>query len=92
MKVVLLDDQRRDAARTFINVLLVMRRLWRHSDRLRGVHIGHRQAPGCDQATVQHKPNLLSDNGPSYIADDWTKWIEVNGMRYVDGAPLHPQT
>ena len=25
-------------------------------------------ASGCDQATVLHKPRLLSDNGPSYIA------------------------
>lgn len=25
-------------------------------------------ASGCDQAHVHHKPRLLSDNGPSYIA------------------------
>ena len=50
------------------------------------------KASGCDQATVQHKPKLLSDNGPSYIADDLAKWIEANGMRHVRGAPLHPQT
>jgi transposase InsO family protein len=25
---------------------------------------------GCDQARVQHKPRLLSDNGPCYIADE----------------------
>ena len=28
-------------------------------------------ASGCDSATVLHKPRLLSDNGPSYIARDW---------------------
>lgn len=50
------------------------------------------KASGCDQATVQHKPKLLSDNGPSYIADDLAKWIEANGMSHVRGAPLHPQT
>jgi len=27
-------------------------------------------ASGCDHATVQHKPRLLSDNGPSYIAGE----------------------
>jgi hypothetical protein len=27
-------------------------------------------ASGCDQAHVQHRPRLLSDNGPSYIAQD----------------------
>lgn len=25
-------------------------------------------ASGCDSAAVLHKPRLLSDNGPSYIA------------------------
>jgi transposase InsO family protein len=27
-------------------------------------------ASGCDSATVRHKPRLLSDNGPSYIAGE----------------------
>ena len=27
-------------------------------------------ASGCDNATVLHKPRLLSDNGSSYIAGD----------------------
>ena len=27
-------------------------------------------ASGCDQATVLHKPRLLSDNGSSYVAGD----------------------
>ena len=27
-------------------------------------------ASGCDQAHVLHKPKLLSDNGPSYVAAD----------------------
>src|SRR3546814_2543636 len=27
-------------------------------------------ASGCDSATVLHKPRLLSDNGPSYIAGE----------------------
>jgi transposase InsO family protein len=27
-------------------------------------------ASGCDSATVLHKPRLLSDNGPSYIANE----------------------
>lgn len=49
-------------------------------------------ASGCDQATVLHKPKLLSDNGPSYIADELADWIEAKGMSHVRGAPLHPQT
>jgi len=50
------------------------------------------EASGCDQAAVLHKPRLLSDNGPSYIATDLAEWIEANGMSHVRGAPLHPQT
>ena len=28
------------------------------------------QASGCDQVHVLHKPRLLSDNGPSYVAGE----------------------
>jgi len=50
------------------------------------------KASGCDRAAVLHKPKLLSDNGPSYIATDLAEWIDANGMSHVRGAPLHPQT
>jgi transposase InsO family protein len=49
-------------------------------------------ASGCDSARVLHKPRLLSDNGPSYIASELAEWIDANGMSHVRGAPLHPQT
>jgi putative transposase len=49
-------------------------------------------ASGCDQATVLHKPRLLSDNGPSYIAGELADYIEAQQMSHVRGAPLHPQT
>src|SRR5690606_29040414 len=49
-------------------------------------------ASGCDQAHVQHRPRLLSDNGPSYIAQDLADYIAANGMDHVRGAPMHPQT
>ncbi|WP_123193217.1 IS3 family transposase [Pannonibacter phragmitetus] len=49
-------------------------------------------ASGCDQAHVQHRPRLLSDNGPSYIAQDLADYIQANGMDHVRGAPMHPQT
>ena len=48
-------------------------------------------ASGCDSARVLHKPKLLSDNGPSYIASELAEWIDANGMSHVRGAPLHPQ-
>ena len=49
-------------------------------------------ASGCDSATVLHKPRLLSDNGPSYIAGELAEYIEAQKMSHVRGAPLHPQT
>lgn len=49
-------------------------------------------ASGCDQAHVHHKPRLLSDNGPSYIAGELADYIEAQRMSHVRGAPLHPQT
>lgn len=50
------------------------------------------QASGCDQATVLHKPRLLSDNGSSYISGELADWLEDRQMDHVRGAPYHPQT
>ncbi len=49
-------------------------------------------ASGCDKATALHKPRLLSDNGPSYIAGELAEYIEAQKMSHVCGAPMHPQT
>ena len=49
-------------------------------------------ASGCDHANVLHRPRLLSDNGPSYIAGELAEYIEANQMSHVRGAPFHPQT
>jgi len=49
-------------------------------------------ASGCDSATVLHKPRLLSDNGPSYIAGELAEYIQARKMSHVRGAPMHPQT
>ena len=50
------------------------------------------QASGCDRAAIKHKPRLLSDNGPSYIASELADYIQQQKMSHVRGAPLHPQT
>jgi putative transposase len=49
-------------------------------------------ASGCDQAHVHHRPRLLSDNGPSYIAGKLAEYIEAQRMSHVRSAPCHPQT
>ena len=43
-------------------------------------------------AHVRHKPGLLSDNGPSYIAAELAEYLEAQRMSHVRGAPFHPQT
>jgi putative transposase len=49
-------------------------------------------ASGRDRARVRHRPRLLSDNGPSYVATDLAEWLDENGIEHVRGAPCHPQT
>jgi putative transposase len=41
------------------------------------------QASGLDQATVMHRPRLLSDNGSSYVSSDLAKWLEQQVRRNV---------
>jgi transposase InsO family protein len=50
------------------------------------------EASGCSTARVRHRPRLLSDNGPGYIADELAKWLDANAMEHIHGAPSHPQT
>jgi len=50
------------------------------------------EASGCDQATVRHKPRLLSDNGPSYVSSDMATWLDNKKIDHIRGAPFHPQT
>jgi transposase InsO family protein len=35
------------------------------------------QASGLDQAEVDCRPRLLSDNGPSYVAKDLADWLDA---------------
>ena len=45
-----------------------------------------------DRVRIQHKPRLLSDNGPCYISGDLSGYLEANGMQHTRGRPYHPQT
>ena len=49
-------------------------------------------ASGCTTARVRHRPRLLSDNGPSYIAGDPAAWLAERRIEHIRGAPCHPQT
>jgi transposase InsO family protein len=50
------------------------------------------QASGLDQVGADRRPRLLSDNGPSYVANDLSEWLEAKGMRHTRGKPYHPMT
>ena len=50
------------------------------------------KASGCDHANVLHRPRLLSDNGPNYIAGELADYLDGKQMDHVRGAPFHPQT
>jgi len=43
-------------------------------------------------AEIKHRPRLLSDNGPSYIAKDLADWLGERDMTHTRGKPYHPMT
>jgi putative transposase len=49
-------------------------------------------ASGCTAARVRHRPRLLSDNGPGYLAGELAKWLDERQIEHIRGAPCHPQT
>ena len=48
------------------------------------------EASGCNDN--HQKPRLLSDNGASYISENFADWLKDKGMRHSRGKPYHPQT
>src|ERR1700755_1402579 len=44
------------------------------------------QASGLDKAKVLHRPRLLSDNGPSYVASELGQWLEDKGISHIRGS------
>lgn len=47
---------------------------------------------GLDQVKVNHRPRLLSDNGPCYISVELADYLDSKGMAHTRGRPYHPQT
>ena len=47
---------------------------------------------GLEQATVRHRPRLLSDNGPCYISKELGEYLAEKEMSHTRGKPYHPQT
>ena len=51
-----------------------------------------RAATGVDRVRVEHKPRLLSDNGPCYIAKELKAYIKKHELGHTRGRPYHPMT
>jgi len=51
-----------------------------------------RAATGVDRVRVEHKPRLLSDNGPCYVAKDLGTYLKEHEMGHTRGRPYHPMT
>ena len=47
---------------------------------------------GLDQIKVNHRPRLLSDNGPCYLFGEWADYLDNQDMAHTRGRPWHPQT
>lgn len=44
------------------------------------------------QVKVRHRPRLLSDNGPCFLANELKDYLASMDMKHIRGAPYHPQT
>lgn len=47
---------------------------------------------GLKSMRVNHKPRLLSDNGPCYVSSELAHWLGEQGMNHTRGKPYHPMT
>ena len=47
---------------------------------------------GIQHVQVKHRPRLLSDNGPAFIADALRDYLKSYEIDHIHGRPLHPQT
>jgi len=51
-----------------------------------------RAATGVDRVRVRHRPRLLSDNGPCYLAKGLAVYLARHGLAHTRGRPYHPMT
>jgi transposase InsO family protein len=47
---------------------------------------------GVEQVQVKHRPRLLSDNGPAFIADALEEFLRPFEIKQIHGRAHHPQT
>ena len=64
---------------------------WKLSDTMRVEDVTEtldlaRAATGVDRVRVEHKPRLLSDNGPCYVAKDLAAYLKESILRRIESA------
>jgi putative transposase len=47
---------------------------------------------GVEQIKVRHRPRLLSDNGPAFIAEALAEFLKPYEIKHIHGRAHHPQT
>ena len=47
---------------------------------------------GISGVQVKHRPRLLSDNGPCYLAGELRDYLDSHGITHTRGKPYHPMT
>ena len=50
------------------------------------------QKTGVEQVKVKHRPRLLSDNGPAFIAEALAEFLKPFEINHIHGRAHHPQT
>jgi transposase InsO family protein len=46
-----------------------------------------RAKAGVDRVAVQHRPRLLSDNGPCYVSGELATYLATHGLTHTRGKP-----
>ena len=47
---------------------------------------------GVTRVKLKHRPRLLSDNGPGFVAEALQTYLKRQGIRHIRSAPYHPMT
>jgi putative transposase len=47
---------------------------------------------GVTRIKLKHRPRLLSDNGPGFVAEALQTYLKRHGIRHIRSAPYHPMT